>query len=56
MKLMYGAAALFVAAAFVEAFWSSIATLPFSLKIIVGLALWLLLAFYLFIPGRSRAA
>jgi hypothetical protein len=53
---MYGAAALFVAAAFVEAFWSPLAGMPFAAKVGVGVAGWALLAAYLGLAGRSRAA
>ncbi|MEM7404217.1 MAG: stage II sporulation protein M [Pseudomonadota bacterium] len=56
VQLMYGAAALFLAAAFVEAYWSSIAWLPATTKYIVGIAGWALVAGYILIPGRNRAA
>jgi uncharacterized membrane protein SpoIIM required for sporulation len=55
VRLMYGAAAMFLAAAFVEAFWSPLA-LDFRAKIIVGIAGWALLALYFFFAGRGRAA
>lgn len=55
LRLMYGAAALFLAAAFVEAFWSSIAWLAPITKYAVGVALWLLVAAYLLL-GRRHAA
>ncbi len=54
VKLMYGAAALFLAAAFVEAFWSSIATIPVLIKYGVGILLWLLVGAYFLIPGSRR--
>lgn len=56
--LVYGAAALTFLAAFIEAFWSPIRTLPLSVKVGVGIALWVLVAAYLFLGGRGgrRAA
>ena len=56
VKLMYGAAALFVAAAFIEAFWSSIAGIPALTKYIVGGAGWVLLGAYFLASGRAHAA
>jgi hypothetical protein len=53
---MYGAAVMFVAAAFVEAFWSPIAQVPFMVKIGVGAAGWVLLLGYFILGGRRRAA
>ena len=54
VKLMYGAAALFLAAAFVEAYWSSLATIPVIDKYGVGILLWLLVGAYFLIPGSRR--
>ena len=56
VRMMYGAALMFGAAAFVEAFWSPITEIPFEAKISVGLAGWALLLFYFAFAGRSRAA
>ena len=56
IKLMYGAAALFIAAAFVEAYWSSIAWIPPLYKYLVGLAGWLVVALYFIALGRKHAA
>jgi uncharacterized membrane protein SpoIIM required for sporulation len=55
VPLVYGGGALLTLAAFVEAFWSPITQLPPALKYAVGAALWLLLAAYLLLAGRSRA-
>jgi len=56
VRMMYGAALMFGAAAFVEAFWSPLTEVPFNTKIIVGLSGWALLLFYFAFAGRSRAA
>jgi len=56
VRLMYGAALMFGAAAFVEAFWSPLTEVPFLAKIIVGISGWALLLFYFAFAGRSRAA
>lgn len=55
IRLIYGAAALFLAAAFVEAFWSSLAWPPPMVKYTVGIALWLVLWAYLLLGGRRLA-
>ncbi len=51
--LVYGAAGLFLLAAFVEAFWSSSASLAAELKYAVGGLLWVLLWSYLLLAGRG---
>jgi uncharacterized membrane protein SpoIIM required for sporulation len=56
VRLMYGAAVLFLVAAFVEAFWSPITEVPFNIKIAVGIAGWVILLAYLMLGGRARAA
>ena len=56
VRLMYGAAALFLAAAFVEAFWSPLTGIPFEVKIGAGIAGWVALLLYLLFAGRGRAA
>ncbi len=56
VRLMYGAALMFAAAAFVEAFWSPLAAVPAAVKIWAGLAGWVLLLGYLALSGRARAA
>lgn len=56
LKLMLGAALMFVAAAVVEAFFSPL-NLPNPLpKYAIGIFLWLLLAAYFWRAGRYRAA
>ena len=56
VRMMYGAAIMFVAAAFVEAFWSPLTVVPFTLKISLGIAGWVLLLAYFLFAGRARAA
>ena len=56
VRLMYGAALMFLAAAFVEAFWSPYAVVPFNVKVTLGVAGWALLISYFLFAGRSRAA
>jgi uncharacterized membrane protein SpoIIM required for sporulation len=56
VRLMYGAALMFMFAAFVEAFWSPLTELPFNVKVGVGVAGWALALAYFLLAGRSRAA
>lgn len=55
VRLMYGAAMMFLAAAFVEAFWSPLTEVGFEAKIIVGIAGWAILLGYFLLAGRARA-
>jgi uncharacterized membrane protein SpoIIM required for sporulation len=55
VRLMYGAAMMFLAAAFVEAFWSPITDFGFQTKIIVGIAGWVILLGYFLLAGRAHA-
>jgi uncharacterized membrane protein SpoIIM required for sporulation len=55
VRTMYGAAMLFLAAAFVEAFWSPLTALPVQVKIAVGIAGWVLLGAYFLLAGRRAA-
>ena len=55
VRLMYGAAMMFLAAAFVEAFWSPITEFPFEVKIGAGVAGWVILLAYFLFAGRTRA-
>jgi uncharacterized membrane protein SpoIIM required for sporulation len=55
VRMMYGAAILFFAAAFVEAFWSPLTEVPMALKIAAGLAGWVLLLAYFLLAGRRAA-
>jgi len=56
VRLLYGAAGMTFCAAFVEAFWSSIGTTPFALKVGVGLGFWALFLAYFLFAGRGRDA
>lgn len=56
VRLMYGAAAMFVLAAFVEAFWSPLTSFPPATKYAVGLALWAVVLGYLALGGRASGA
>jgi len=53
IKIMYGAATLFIMAAFVEAFWSSMA-LPVGIKYTVAAVLWALVICYFWFVGREK--
>ena len=53
VRLLYGAAALTFGAAFIEALWSPSRSLPFELKIGVGIAVWLVLLAYFLFAGRT---
>ncbi|HEV2679696.1 MAG TPA: stage II sporulation protein M, partial [Rhodanobacter sp.] len=52
-QLALGAFAMLLAAAFVEAYWSSIAALPDVLKFGSGALLWLLVLGWLWRGGRG---
>ncbi len=52
IHIMYGAATLFLLAALVEAFWSSLTVIPVLVKYAVGLSLWGLLGAYFYFAGR----
>jgi len=56
VRLMYGAAVMFLAAAFVEAFWSPLTEVDFQIKIIVGISGWAIFLLYFLLAGRGRAA
>ena len=56
VRLMYGAAMMFLGAAFVEAFWSPLTEIPADLKIGAGIAAWAVLLAYFVFAGRARAA
>ena len=56
VQLLYGAAGMTFCAAFVEAFWSSISSTPFAVKITVGLVFWALFLAYFLFAGRGRDA
>ena len=55
VRMMYGAAIMFMIAAFVEAFWSPLTEVPFRVKISVGITAWAVLLVYFALAGRARA-
>ena len=54
MPLVYGSSLMLIAAAFVEAFWSSTTWPPIAFKYGVGATLWLLVALYFGLMGRNE--
>ncbi|MBI3528267.1 MAG: stage II sporulation protein M [Betaproteobacteria bacterium] len=56
VRLMYGAALMFVIAAFIEGFWSPLATFPASTKYAVGAVMWAFVIAYFLFAGRRSAA
>ena len=56
VQVVFGAAAMLLVAAFIEAFWSSSSVIPVTIKYGVGISLWCLLAFYFCFVGRRRHA
>jgi uncharacterized membrane protein SpoIIM required for sporulation len=54
VRLMWGGALMFFAAAFVEAFWSPL-TLPFEVKVAVGVVMWAAVLAYFTFAGRHHA-
>lgn len=55
VRMMTGAAAMFVIAAFIEGFWSPLRAFAPQVKYAIGLALWALVIGYLAFAGRERA-
>lgn len=53
--MMYGVAVMFLIAAFIEAYWSSMMNIPAMVKYTVGIVFWLLLLAYFLFTGRHRA-
>ena len=53
-KICVGVLVMLVFAAFVEAFWSSIPTIPAAIKYGVGALLWLLVGGWLYLGGRNQ--
>jgi len=56
VQMICGVMVLLLIAAFVEAYWSSTTALAPWIKYLVGAGLWLLMAAYLLLAGRSRHA
>ena len=55
LKLMYGAAGMFILAAMVEAFWSPLSWVPTNVKYGAGLTMWGFVLMYFLVGGRRRA-
>lgn len=53
-KLCLGIATMLLVAAFIEAFWSSIGSIPATVKYSVAAVLWTLVLSWLFFGGRNR--
>lgn len=53
IQIVLGAGAMLLIAAFIEAFWSSKASLPIPLKLGVGAVLWFIVFAYLGLAGRK---
>ena len=56
VRLMYGAAAMFLIAAFIEGFWSPLTAFPASVKYAVGCVMWAFVFAYFLFSGCARAA
>jgi uncharacterized membrane protein SpoIIM required for sporulation len=56
VRIMYGAAILFFAAAFVEAFWSPLTAVPVDVKFAAGIAGWVLVVGYFVFAGRPAGS
>lgn len=54
VQIVLGAAAMLLIAAFIEAFWSSKASLPIAIKVGVGICLWLMVIGYLLFAGGQH--
>jgi uncharacterized membrane protein SpoIIM required for sporulation len=55
VRIMYGAALMFLVAAFIEGFWSPLTQFPATFKYAVGITLWILMIAYFLLAGRGRA-
>jgi uncharacterized membrane protein SpoIIM required for sporulation len=56
IRIMYGAALMFLLAAFIEGFWSPLKSFAPAVKYGVGLTLWALVVAYFSMAGRKHAA
>jgi uncharacterized membrane protein SpoIIM required for sporulation len=54
IRIMYGAALMFMLAAFIEGFWSPLKTVSPPIKYTTGLVLWAAVLTYFFLGGRRR--
>jgi uncharacterized membrane protein SpoIIM required for sporulation len=56
IRLVYGAATMFLIAAFIEAFWSPLTLFPPATKYAVGAIMWAFVLTYFLFVGRGRGA
>jgi len=56
IRLVYGAATMFLVAAFIEAFWSPLTLFPPETKYVVGMIMWAFVLTYFLFVGRRRGA
>jgi len=56
LRLAYGAALMFLGAAFIEAFWSPLTIFPPASKYAAGIGMWCMVIAYFVFGGRGRAA
>jgi uncharacterized membrane protein SpoIIM required for sporulation len=56
IRIMYGAALMFMLAAFVEGFWSPLKSVSPQTKYVTGLTLWVAMLAYFSFAGRRRGA
>jgi uncharacterized membrane protein SpoIIM required for sporulation len=54
LPIVLGMAAMFIIAAFIEAFWSPRHTIPETIRYSVGAVLWVLVGGYFLLAGRGR--
>jgi uncharacterized membrane protein SpoIIM required for sporulation len=54
VPIIYGTTAMLVAAAFIEAFWSSSVALPAALRYLAGAAAWVAVGLYFLLAGRRH--
>lgn len=54
VRIALGAGAMLVVAAFIEGFWSPL-SLPFEVKIVAGVILWIIVFAYLVYAGRTKS-
>lgn len=56
IRIMYGAALMFMLAAFIEGFWSPLKLFSPQIKIATGLTLWIAVLAYFWVGGRRHGA
>lgn len=56
VRLMYGAALMILAAAFIEGYWSPHTAIPAKIKYAVGITFWVLTLLYFVFAGRGKGS